>query len=120
MAARRAHRFDETPSLFSKEEQAALALTAAATLGGREGVPDGMWEGAAKHFVEVEIVSLLMAIATINVWNRLAVSTDQALPDLPSWRRPDLECGRGEDRHSRAPSGSDRCAVPPSAGPRSA
>ena len=28
-----------------------------------------------------EIVRLLMAIGTINVWNRMAISTHQALPE---------------------------------------
>ena len=72
----------EAPDLFSEKEQAALALAEAMTLIGREGVPDDVWGKAAKHFPREEIVPLLMAIATINVWNRLAVSTHQALPDL--------------------------------------
>ena len=72
----------EAPDLFSEKEQAALALAEAMTLIGREGVPDDVWDKAAKHFPRGEIVPLLMAIATINVWNRLAVSTHQALPDL--------------------------------------
>ena len=73
----------EAPDLYSEEERAALALTEAVTLIGREGVPDDVWEGVTKLFGEQGVVSLLMAIATINVWNRLAVSTHQALPDLP-------------------------------------
>ena len=73
----------EAPDLYSEEERAALALTEAVTLIGREGVPDDVWEGVTKLFGEQGVVSLLMAIATINVWNRLAVSTHQALLDLP-------------------------------------
>ena len=73
----------EAPGLFSEKEQAALALTEAVTLVGREGVSDRVWEGVAKQFGESEIVPLLMAIVTINVWNRLAVSTQQVLPGLP-------------------------------------
>lgn len=72
----------EAPGLFSEKEQAALALTEAVTLIGRDGVTDDVWERAIKHFGPTEIASLLMAIATINVWNRLAVSTHQALPNL--------------------------------------
>ena len=72
----------EAPDLFTEQEQAALALTEAVTLISQEGVPDEVWEHAAKHFDIDGMVSLLMAIATINVWNRLAVSTHQALPDL--------------------------------------
>lgn len=71
----------EAPELFSDQEQAALALTEAVTLIGREGVPDDVWEQAAKHFSETGVVALLLGIATINVWNRLAVSTHRALPE---------------------------------------
>lgn len=72
----------EASSLFSEKEQAALALTEAVTLIADGGVPDDVWDAALKQFGEEGIVQLLMAIATINVWNRLAVSTHQALPDL--------------------------------------
>lgn len=71
----------ETPRLFSEEEQAALALTEAVTLISEAGVSDEVWENATKHFGETGMVHLLMAIATINVWNRLAISTRQDLPE---------------------------------------
>ncbi|HET9731724.1 MAG TPA: carboxymuconolactone decarboxylase family protein [Acidimicrobiales bacterium] len=73
----------EAPRLFSEQEQAALALTEAVTLIGEAGVPDQVWENATKHFGDTGTVQLLMAIATINVWNRLAVSTRQDLPEPP-------------------------------------
>ncbi|MGH9104364.1 MAG: carboxymuconolactone decarboxylase family protein [Acidimicrobiales bacterium] len=72
----------EAPRLFSEQEQAALALTEAVTLISRDGVPDEVWENASKQFGDTGMVHLLMAIATINVWNRLAVSTHQDLPEL--------------------------------------
>ncbi len=72
----------EAAELFSEKERAALALTESVTLIGQDGVPDGVWGDAATHFPGPTIVPLLMAIAVINVWNRLAVSTHQALPDL--------------------------------------
>ncbi len=72
----------EAPDFFSDSEQAALALTEAMTRIDREGVPDAVWEGVIKHFGEAQVAPLLMAIATINVWNRLAVATHQALPHL--------------------------------------
>jgi alkylhydroperoxidase family enzyme len=43
-------------------------------------VPDAVWEGVARFFDKNEIVRLLMAICAINVWNRMAISTHQALP----------------------------------------
>ena len=72
----------EAPQLYSARERAALALTEAVTLVSRDGVPDEVWAEAQAHFKELETVQLLMAIATINVWNRLAVTTHQDLPDL--------------------------------------
>jgi AhpD family alkylhydroperoxidase len=70
---------------FTPRERAALALTDAVTLlapGGRAGdaVPDTVWEEALAHWSEREVADLVLAIATINVWNRIAVSTQMALP----------------------------------------
>jgi AhpD family alkylhydroperoxidase len=70
----------EAPELYTTRERAALALTEAVTMIGRDGVPDDVWADARRDFDEAETVHLLMAIATINVWNRLAVSTHQSLP----------------------------------------
>ncbi len=60
-------------SYFTDAERAALALTEAATrLADREDpVPDAIWNEAAKHFGERELATLILSIATINVWNRL-------------------------------------------------
>jgi AhpD family alkylhydroperoxidase len=64
---------------FTDEERAALALTEAATrLADREDpVSDAVWEEAARHYDEKALAALVLAIATINVWNRLNVSTRQ-------------------------------------------
>jgi alkylhydroperoxidase family enzyme len=72
----------EAPDLYSERERAALALTEAVTLIGEDGVPDDIWDEARRSFDEAGMVHVLMAIAVINVWNRLAVSTHQALPEL--------------------------------------
>ena len=58
---------------FTDAERAALALTEAVTrLADREDpVPDAIWNEAAKHFDERELATLILAIANINVWNRL-------------------------------------------------
>lgn len=71
----------EAPELYSEAERAALALTEAVTLIGEHGVSDDVWADARRHFDEAGMVHVLMAIAVINVWNRLAVSTHQALPE---------------------------------------
>lgn len=71
----------EAPDLFSERERAALALTEQVTrIEG--GVDDEVWRAVTEHFDEQGTVHLLMAIATINVWNRLAVATHQDLPEL--------------------------------------
>ena len=63
----------ETP-FFTPRERAALAWTEAVTDLPRTGAPDEAFAELAAHFTEAEIVSLTMAIVTINGWNRLAVS----------------------------------------------
>ncbi|ORV01189.1 carboxymuconolactone decarboxylase family protein [Mycolicibacterium fallax] len=71
----------EAPALYTAAERAALDLTEAVTLIGEAGVPEPVWQRVTEHFDESGIVHLLMAIAVINVWNRLAVATHQQLPD---------------------------------------
>lgn len=65
----------DTP-YFTEAERAALALTEALTrLSDRaDPVPDDIWNEADKHFDEAELATLLLAIAAINVWNRLNVA----------------------------------------------
>jgi AhpD family alkylhydroperoxidase len=64
---------------FTDAERAALALTEAATrLSDRtEPVSDGVWEEAARHYDERQLAGLVLAIAGINVWNRVNVTTRQ-------------------------------------------
>jgi AhpD family alkylhydroperoxidase len=62
---------------FTDAERAALALTEAVTrLSDRaDPVPDEVWEEATRHYDEQALSSLLIEIASINVWNRLNVAT---------------------------------------------
>ena len=62
---------------FTAAERAALALTESATrlADSGHGVPDEVWDTAAEHFDEETLAALVMAIATINAWNRIAVTT---------------------------------------------
>src|SRR5215475_4757047 len=64
---------------FTDAERAALALAEAVTrLSDRaDPVPDEIWEEAARHYDEPALAALLVAIAAINVWNRLNVATRQ-------------------------------------------
>ncbi|MCW3843746.1 carboxymuconolactone decarboxylase family protein [Micromonospora yasonensis] len=65
---------------FDERERTALALTDAVTRLGEHGVPDEVWDAAAKVWSEKELADLLVAIATINVWNRISVSTRNEPP----------------------------------------
>jgi AhpD family alkylhydroperoxidase len=64
---------------FTESERAALALTEALTrLSDRaEPVSDAVWGEAEKQFDEQELAALILAIANINVWNRLNVAVRQ-------------------------------------------
>ncbi len=64
---------------FTDAERAALALTEAITrLADRaDAVPDEVWNEVARHFDEPTRGALVLAIANINVWNRLNVATRQ-------------------------------------------
>jgi AhpD family alkylhydroperoxidase len=64
---------------FTPAERAALALTESVTrIADREDpVPDDVWNEAARQFDERALAGLLLAISTVNVWNRLNVSTRQ-------------------------------------------
>ena len=64
---------------FNDAERAALALTEATTrLSDREDpVPDAVWNEAARHYSEAELAALVLAIAIINVFNRVNVATRQ-------------------------------------------
>ncbi|HEY1687554.1 MAG TPA: carboxymuconolactone decarboxylase family protein [Solirubrobacteraceae bacterium] len=64
---------------FSDAERAALALTEAVTrLADRpDPVSDEVWDEAARHYDEPQLAALVVAIATINVFNRVNVATKQ-------------------------------------------
>ena len=67
-------------SLFDERELAVLALTDAVTELGPTTVTDEIWNAAAQHFDEGELGALVLAIATINVWNRIAIATEMEPP----------------------------------------
>jgi len=64
---------------YSEAERAAFALTEAATRLSDRGdpVPDEIWKEAARHYDEAQLSALVMAIGTINLWNRLNAATRQ-------------------------------------------
>jgi AhpD family alkylhydroperoxidase len=69
----------ETP-YFTDEERAVLALTEAMTLIAGSHVPDEVYNEAARHFSNKTLSEVIIAIITINGWNRLAIATG-LIPD---------------------------------------
>lgn len=65
--------WEEAP-FYSDRERAALAWTDAVTRVSESRVPDGIYEEVRKYFSEKELADLTLAVATINAWNRLAIS----------------------------------------------
>ena len=68
----------ETP-YFTHAERAALALTEALTrVSDRpDAVSDEVWSEAARNYDEPALATLVIAIANINVWNRLNIAVRQ-------------------------------------------
>jgi AhpD family alkylhydroperoxidase len=64
---------------WTSAERAALALTEAVTrLADRaDPVPDAIWNEAARHYDEQGLASLILTIATTNLFNRLNATTRQ-------------------------------------------
>jgi AhpD family alkylhydroperoxidase len=65
--------WEEGP-FYSDRERAALAWTEAVTHVADSHVPDEIYERVRQHFSEKEMADLTLAVATINAWNRLAIS----------------------------------------------
>ena len=59
---------------YTDRERAALAYTEAVTKISEGHVPDDVYQAMRAQFSEVEAVNLTMLIATINAWNRIAIS----------------------------------------------
>ncbi|SHE90162.1 alkylhydroperoxidase AhpD family core domain-containing protein [Seinonella peptonophila] len=62
-------------NFFSPEEQAVLALTEAVTLVAETHVPDDVYQQAKQFYNDEELSEIIMAIVTINGWNRICVTT---------------------------------------------
>jgi len=68
--------------VFTEAERAALELAEQGTrLADGTGVPDEVWENAAKHYDEEQLLALVSLIAVINAFNRLNVLTQQPAGD---------------------------------------
>jgi AhpD family alkylhydroperoxidase len=69
----------ESP-LFDAKERALLAWTESVTLLAQTGAPDDVYEALKAEFSDVEIARFTVAIGTINVWNRIAVTSRSIHP----------------------------------------
>jgi AhpD family alkylhydroperoxidase len=64
----------ESPQ-FSEQERILLAMTEEITLIHRQGLTAATYEQAIRHFGQAGTAEIIMAIVTINAWNRIGIST---------------------------------------------
>ncbi|MDF3026154.1 MAG: alkylhydroperoxidase like protein AhpD family [Fluviicola sp.] len=64
----------EVNDLYTKEERVLLELTEAVTLIHRGGIPADLYKEASETFDENYLAQIIMAITTINSWNRISIS----------------------------------------------
>jgi AhpD family alkylhydroperoxidase len=63
----------EAGAIFTEEEQLLLAMTEEITLIHQHGLSDELYEKAMKLLGEEKTAQVIMAIITINAWNRIGV-----------------------------------------------
>jgi AhpD family alkylhydroperoxidase len=68
-------------TLFSERERLAFELTDAVT-NIASGVSDDLWDRGTAEFGEKGLSDLILAIGTINLWNRIAIPTHLPVPPL--------------------------------------
>ena len=64
----------ETP-FFTAEERAVLTFTEAVTMISTDHISDQIYDDVCRYFTQDEVANILMAIITINAWNRIAITT---------------------------------------------
>ena len=70
----------EAGDVFDERERAALALTEAVTELGGDGVPDAVYDDAARVFSDRELGQVIAMAVTINAWNRINVTVRMPIP----------------------------------------
>jgi AhpD family alkylhydroperoxidase len=63
----------EAPNVFTEEEQLLLEMTEQVTLIHQQGLSDALYEKAVTLWGEEKTAQVIMAIITINGWNRIGV-----------------------------------------------
>lgn len=66
-------------TIYSEEEKVILAMTEEITLISKNGLSDEIYSKAEKLFDSNYIAQIIMAISTINAWNRIAVSSNKTV-----------------------------------------
>jgi AhpD family alkylhydroperoxidase len=61
-------------AFFDERERAALAWAETVTNVSETGIPDAAYEEVKQHFADKDLVDLTLIIATMNAWNRMAIS----------------------------------------------
>ena len=65
----------EAEGIFTDEEKIVLAITEEITLIHQKGLSDETYSNALQFFSEAQIADIITAIITINLWNRVVLST---------------------------------------------
>ncbi|MBL7707276.1 MAG: carboxymuconolactone decarboxylase family protein [Taibaiella sp.] len=65
----------EAQDIFTEEEKIVLAITEEITLIHQNGLSDTTYSNALSFFSEEQIADIITAIITINLWNRVVLST---------------------------------------------
>ncbi|NQD70921.1 carboxymuconolactone decarboxylase family protein [Sphingobacterium shayense] len=65
--------------LFTEEEKVILAMTEEITLIHQNGLSDNTYKQAQKIFDDNQIAQIIMAVATINAWNRIVISSKKTV-----------------------------------------
>jgi AhpD family alkylhydroperoxidase len=66
----------ESP-LFTEEERSVLQLTEEVTLISKDALSDETYNKVLKFYGENELAQIIMQVIIINMWNRMAVSTNE-------------------------------------------
>jgi len=65
--------------LFTEEEKTILAITEQVTLISQNGLSDETYRQAEQLFDGNQIAQIIMAVVTINAWNRIVISTKKTV-----------------------------------------
>ncbi|MCM5527880.1 carboxymuconolactone decarboxylase family protein [Parasegetibacter sp. NRK P23] len=71
----------EAGNIFTEEEKVVLAITEEITLIHEHGLSDETYTSALRFFDETQIADMIMAVVTINLWNRIVLSTQLQIGD---------------------------------------